>query len=103
MEIPENASPIQPPVAASAAAAMVVPTPAATTSTIQYDDFAKIELRIGTIVEAKAAPKGDRLLVLQVDLGSERRQILAGIRQHYQPEQLIGKQIVVVANLCPEP
>ena len=82
--------------------APAAPTPAtATGTTIQYDDFAKVELRVGTILEAKPAPKGDRLLVLQVDLGTERRQILAGIRQHYQPEQLIGKQIIVVANLAP--
>jgi methionyl-tRNA synthetase len=76
-------------------------TPAATATTIQYDDFAKLDLRVGTIVEAKPAPKGDRLLVLQVELGPDRRQILAGIRQHYSPEQLIGKQIIIVANLAP--
>lgn len=90
------------PPAVTPAATPVGPAPAAATNTaIQYDDFAKVELRVGTILEAKPAPKGDRLLVLQVDLGSERRQILAGIRQHYQPEQLIGKQIIVVANLAP--
>ena len=90
------------PGAAAPAAAPVSPSAAAATgTTIQYDDFAKLELRIGTILEAKAAPKGDRLLVLQVDLGTERRQILAGIRQHYTPEQLVGKQIIVVANLAP--
>src|SRR6478736_3060114 len=70
-------------------------------ATITYDDFAKVQLRVGTVVEAKPAPKGDRLLVLQVDLGSERRQILAGIRQHVTPEQMVGRQIVVVANLAP--
>jgi methionine--tRNA ligase beta chain len=68
---------------------------------IQYDDFAKLELRVATIVECKAHPNADKLLVLQIDLGSERRQICAGLRQHYQPEQLVGKQIVVVANLAP--
>jgi methionyl-tRNA synthetase len=80
-----------------AVAAVTAPT----ATTIQYDDFAKLELRVGTILEAKPAPKGDRLLVLQVDLGTERRQVLAGIRQHYTPEQLTGKQIIVVANLAP--
>jgi methionyl-tRNA synthetase len=69
--------------------------------TITIDDFVKVELRVGTVLEARPAPKGDKLLVLQVDLGSEKRQVLAGIRQHYAPEQLVGKQIVVVANLAP--
>lgn len=69
--------------------------------TILIDDFVKVELRVGTVLEAKPAPKGDKLLVLQVDLGTERRQVMAGIRQHYAPEQLVGKQIVVVANLAP--
>src|SRR4051795_3959557 len=68
---------------------------------IQYDDFAKLELRVATIVECKAHPNADKLLVLQIDLGTERRQICAGLRQHYAPEQLVGKQIVVVANLAP--
>jgi methionyl-tRNA synthetase len=96
-------NPAQPnatPTASAPPAAAAAPA-AATGTTIQYDDFAKVELRVGTILEAKPAPKGDRLLVLQVDLGSERRQILAGIRQHYPPEVLIGKQIIVVANLAP--
>ena len=69
--------------------------------TILIDDFVKVELRVGTVLEAKPAPKGDKLLVLQVDLGTEKRQVMAGIRQHYAPEQLVGKQIVVVANLAP--
>ena len=73
----------------------------ATPATIVYDDFAKVQLRVATVLEAKPAPKGDRLLVLQVDLGDEKRQILAGIRQHVTPEQLVGKQVVVVANLAP--
>ena len=68
---------------------------------IQYDDFAKLELRVATVLECKAHPNADKLLVLQVDLGTERRQICAGLRQHYQPEQLVGKQIIVVANLAP--
>jgi len=98
MENPPNSSTT--PTAPAPPATEAAPA-AATGTTIQYDDFAKVELRIGTILEAKPAPKGDRLLVLQVDLGAERRQILAGIRQHYQPEQLVGKQIIVVANLAP--
>lgn len=78
-----------------------VPPPAATDSTIQYDDFAKLDLRVATVVDCKAHANADKLLVLQVDLGGERRQICAGLRQHYPPEQLVGKQIVVVANLAP--
>jgi methionine--tRNA ligase beta chain len=91
---PTNPSPTPP---ASAAA----PGAAATPATIVYDDFAKVQLRVATVLEAKPAPKGDRLLVLQVDLGDEKRQILAGIRQHVAPEQLVGRQVVVVANLAP--
>jgi methionyl-tRNA synthetase len=77
-------------------------TPAAPISnTIIYDDFAKIELRVATILECVPHPKADKLLILQIDLGTEKRQICAGLKQHYQPDQLIGKQIVVVANLAP--
>src|SRR5947207_14621180 len=78
------------------------PTPAAApTNTITYDDFAKLELRVATVLECKPHPNADKLLVLQIDLGGEKRQICAGLRVHYQPEQLVGKQIVVVANLAP--
>lgn len=69
--------------------------------TIQYDDFAKIDLRVATIVECRVHPNADKLLVLQIDTGGERRQICAGIKANYQPEQLIGKQIIIVANLEP--
>jgi methionyl-tRNA synthetase len=79
---------------------MDTPTPTPTNPTIQYDDFAKIELRVATVLDCKAHANADKLLVLQVDLGTEKRQICAGLRQHYQPEQLIGKQIIVVANLA---
>lgn len=75
----------------------------ATTTIIEYDDFAKLELRVATIVECKPHANADKLLVLQIDLGGEKRQICAGLRQHYEPEQLVGKQIVVVANLKPRP
>ena len=78
------------------------PTPA-TPPTITYDDFAKIDLRVATVRECQLHPNADKLLVLQIDVGGERRQICAGIRQSYQPEQLIGKQIIIVANLEPRP
>ena len=73
-----------------------------TNPTIAYDDFAKLELRVATVLECKPHANADKLLVLQIELGNgEKRQICAGLRQHYQPEQLVGKQIVVVANLAP--
>ncbi len=68
---------------------------------ITFDDFAKIDLRVATIRQAEAHPDADRLLVLQCDVGDQQRQILAGIRGHYEPEQLVGRQIVIVANLAP--
>ena len=71
-------------------------------TTINYDDFAKLDLRVATVVECRPHANADKLLVLQIELaGGERRQICAGLRQHYAPEQLVGKQIVVVANLAP--
>ncbi len=71
-------------------------------TTINYDDFAKLDLRVATVLECKAHPNADKLLVLQVQLaGGERRQICAGLRAHYTPEQFVGKQIIVVANLAP--
>ena len=68
---------------------------------IEYDDFAKVELRIGKVLEAEKVPKADKLLRLQVDLGDEQRQILAGIAQQFEPEALVGQSVVVVANLAP--
>jgi methionyl-tRNA synthetase len=68
---------------------------------ISIDDFAKVELRVAQILVAERVPKADKLLRLEIDLGYEKRQILAGIAQHYEPERLIGRKIVVVANLAP--
>ena len=68
---------------------------------IIYDDFAKIDLKVGTIVSAEKVEKADKLLKLQIDLGFETRTIVSGIALHYQPEAIIGKQVVVVANLAP--
>ena len=73
-----------------------------TQTTIQYDDFAKLELRVATVLECKPHDNADKLLVLQIELaGGEKRQICAGLRLHYPADQLVGKQIVVVANLAP--
>ena len=68
---------------------------------ITIDDFAKVDLRVGQIVSAERIQGADKLLKLRVDLGGETRQILAGIAQHYTPENLLGKKIVIVANLQP--
>jgi methionyl-tRNA synthetase len=68
---------------------------------IGYDDFAKIELRVARVLEARPHPNADKLMLLQIDLGDVQKQIVAGIRQHYTPEQLVGKRIVVVNNLAP--
>jgi methionyl-tRNA synthetase len=68
---------------------------------VAIDDFRKLDFRIAKVLEAEKVPKSDKLLKLQVSLGSERRQVVAGIAQHYNPEDLVGKKIVVVANLAP--
>jgi len=68
---------------------------------ITIEQFKQVELRIATILAAEPHPNADRLVVLQVDLGNERRQLVAGIRAHYEPAALVGRQIVVVANLEP--
>ena len=70
--------------------------------TIAFEDFLKVELKVATILEADLHPNADRLFVLKLDLGEEEtRQICAGIRGHYELEQLVGRQIIVVANLAP--
>ena len=84
-------------------------TPAATSTAetldlpqhIGIDDFVKVDLRVAQILVAERVPKADKLLRLEVDLGYEKRQILAGIAQYYEPEKLIGRKIVIVANLAP--
>jgi methionyl-tRNA synthetase len=68
---------------------------------IVYDDFAKLDLRIGTIIEAIKVPKADKLLQLTVDMGFEIRTIVSGIALHFAPEEIVGKQVTVVANLAP--
>ncbi len=68
---------------------------------ITIDDFAKIELRVGLVEQAEHIP-GTRLLRLIVNLGDEKRQILSGIAEYYKPEDLVGKKVVVVANLKPK-
>ena len=72
------------------------------TSFIEIDDFAKVDLRVGQVLSAERVPKADKLLLLKVDLAEDQpRQILAGIAQYYEPEKLIGRKVVIVANLKP--
>lgn len=95
-QLPQPAPQAPAPAPAAPAAAPAIPT------TITFDDFAKVELRVATVLECAAHPNADKLLVLQIELaGGERRQICAGLRAFYQPEQLVGRQIIVVANLAP--
>jgi methionyl-tRNA synthetase len=68
---------------------------------ISIADFQKLDLRVARIVAAEAHPNADRLVVLKIDVGGEERQIVAGIRASYAPEALVGRSIVVVANLEP--
>jgi methionine--tRNA ligase beta chain len=70
--------------------------------TIKFEDFQKIDLRIGKISKAEKIEGSEKLLKLIIDLGSEKRQLVAGIAKYYKPEDLIGKEIVVVANLEPK-
>ena len=66
---------------------------------ITYEDFSKVELRIATVLAAREHPNANKLMLLDVDLGDERKQIVAGIRGHYPADELVGRQIVVVNNL----
>jgi len=66
---------------------------------ISYDDFAKLDLRVATVLEAREHPNANKLLLLKIRVGEEEKQIVAGIRGHYEPADLAGRQIVVVNNL----
>jgi methionyl-tRNA synthetase len=69
--------------------------------TIQFDDFAKLELKAGTVIACEKVEKADKLLKLEVDLGTEKRTIVSGIALHYSAEEMVGKQVIVVTNLAP--
>jgi methionyl-tRNA synthetase len=103
---PVSAIPVEP-VAPEEASRSLSPTPITAVKesevgqTISIDDFSKVELRVAEVLVAERVPKADKLLRLEVDLGYEKRQILAGIAQYYEPEKLIGRKIIVVANLAP--
>ena len=78
-------------------------TPAPQKSTVSYDDFAKLDLRIATIVAAEAVPKSKKLLKLTLDTGLDTRTVLSGIAEHFSPDALLGKQVTLLANLAPRP
>ena len=82
-------------------AASVASAVPATNDKISIDDFSKIELRVGMVKVAERVPKADKLLRLEIDIGSEVRQVLAGIAEAYAPETLVGRKVVIVANLAP--
>jgi methionyl-tRNA synthetase len=105
---PAVEEPKPPAQAATTAASAPAPPVAATTTPvaatdgkITIDDFAKIELRVGIVKVAERVPKADKLLRLEIDIGTEIRQVLAGIAEAYAPETLIGRKVVIVANLAP--
>jgi methionyl-tRNA synthetase len=86
---------------AAAAQGPAAPQVAQMPQHITIDDFVKVDLRVAQILVAERVPKADKLLRLEVDLGYEKRQILAGIAEYYEPEKLVGRKIVIVANLAP--
>ncbi len=69
---------------------------------INFDDFNKLDIRIGTILEAEAVPETNKLLKLKIDLGDEQRELVAGIADEYKPEDIKGKQIPILINLEPK-
>lgn len=68
---------------------------------IEYDDFDKIDFRVGTVLSAEKHPKADRLLVFRIKMGTERRQVISGVADDFTPEEMVGKKVIVVANLKP--
>jgi len=96
-----DAAPVAAPAPGAPAQPTAPPQVAQEPQHISIDDFVKVDLRVAQILVAERVPKADKLLRLEVDLGYEKRQILAGIAQFYEPEKLIGRKIVIVANLAP--
>jgi methionyl-tRNA synthetase len=95
--------PAQAAAAPTAPAATTAPAAPAGDGHIAIDDFMKVELRVAKVLEAEAVPKSKKLIKLKVDAGTDRRTILAGIAEAYKPEELVGRTIVIVANLKPRP
>ncbi len=68
---------------------------------IQFDDFAKMDIRVATVLEAEAVPKSKKLLKIKLDIGNEQRTVLSGIAEHFKPEEVTGRQVLYLANLAP--
>lgn len=105
-EVEESKEPAAPTTPAQSPAKAQSPAPtsppvATDGGKISIDDFAKIELRVGVVKVAERVPKADKLLRLEIDIGTEVRQVLAGIAEAYAPETLVGRKVVIVANLAP--
>lgn len=98
IELEEKAKPVQEPKQARQPKAAKKPE-AASAGEITIDDFNRVELRVAKVLEAEAVPKADKLLKLKIDLGTEQRELVSGIAKQYKPEELIGKKVIVVANL----
>ncbi len=97
----KEAKPANVPVIPAPAVAAAAAVPAPASNIINIDDFAKVELRVGQVKVAEKVKGADKLLRLEVDIGSEVRQVVAGIAKAYDPEKLIGRKVVIVANLAP--
>lgn len=78
-----------------------VPAEATPPPAITFAEFQKVTMKVGRVLRAEVHPQADKLLILQVDFGTESRQIIAGVRPHYAPEALVGKDVVAVLNLEP--
>ena len=78
-----------------------VPSVPAQKEIIQFDEFTKLDIRVGTILEAERVPKADKLLKLKVDVGVDQRTVVSGIAEHYNPEEIVGKKVSVLLNLAP--
>jgi methionyl-tRNA synthetase len=89
------------PVPAAATPPPAQPAPAAAGDRISIDDFLKVELRVAKVLAAERVPKSNKLIKLQVDVGSEQRTVVAGIADAYEPDALVGRTVVVVFNLKP--
>jgi methionyl-tRNA synthetase len=94
-------NPETPAPAPAAPAPVAAPAPAAADARISFDDFMKVELRVAKVLAAERVPKSNRLLKLQVDVGTEQRTLVAGIAEAYEPEALVGRTVVMVFNLKP--
>ena len=100
---PPSTPSTQPPAVPASAEAAPPAAPQSTPATLQIsiEDFQKIQLKVARVLTAERIPRSDKLLKLQVDLGGEQRQIVAGIGKKYEPEAMVGRRVVIVANLKP--